>query len=130
MFLRLFILFTLVPFLEIALLLKAGQVIGVLPTLTIIIITGVAGAGLARAQGLAVLNRIRSELQIGQLPTDAMIDGVMILSAGLVLLTPGFLTDLVGFFLLLPAGRRLIHAKLMDYFQNKIRVQQTTFRVD
>lgn len=130
MFLKLFILFTLVPFIEIALLLEVGQLIGVLPTLAIIIITGVAGAGLARAQGLAVLNRIRTELQMGQLPTDAMIDGLLILSAGLVLLTPGFLTDLAGFVLLLPAGRRLIHSKLRDYFQNKIHVEQTGFRID
>lgn len=125
MFYKLLLLFTVVPFVELMLLLEVGRVIGVLPTLMVIVITGIIGATLARIQGLSTLNRIRAELQEGRLPADAMIDGVLILAAALVLLTPGFLTDLVGFFLLIPLGRSLIRARLRNYFRNKLMVQTT-----
>jgi UPF0716 protein FxsA len=125
MFYKLLLLFTVVPFVELMLLLEVGRVIGVLPTLMVIVITGIIGATLARIQGLSTLNRIRAELQEGRLPADAMIDGLLILAAALVLLTPGFLTDLVGFFLLIPLGRSLIRARLRDYFRNKLMVQTT-----
>ncbi len=125
MFYKLLLLFTVVPFVELMLLLEVGRVIGVLPTLMVIVITGIIGATLARIQGLSTLNRIRAELQEGRLPADAMIDGLLILAAALVLLTPGFLTDLVGFFLLIPLGRSLIRARLRNYFRNKLMVQTT-----
>ncbi len=125
MFYKLLLLFTVVPFVELMLLLEVGRVIGVLPTLMVIVITGIIGATLARIQGLSTLNRIRAQLQEGRLPADAMIDGVLILAAALVLLTPGFLTDLIGFFLLIPLGRSLIRARLRNYFRNKLMVQTT-----
>jgi UPF0716 protein FxsA len=108
MFLRLLLLFTVVPLIELYLLIKIGGVIGVVPTIAIVIGTGVLGAWLARWQGLAVLRRISEEMAAGRLPTDALIDGLLILVAAAVLLTPGLLTDSLGFVLLVPASRALV----------------------
>jgi UPF0716 protein FxsA len=108
MFLRLLLLFTVVPLVELFLLVKLGTVIGVGPTVLIVLLTGFLGALLARWQGLGVLRRLSEDLGEGRLPADALIDGLLILIAGAVLLTPGLLTDALGFFLLMPAGRRAV----------------------
>ena len=108
MFLRLLLLFTIVPLIELYLLIKIGGVIGVVPTIAIVIGTGVLGAWLARWQGLAVLRRISDEMAAGRLPTDALIDGLLILVAAAVLLTPGLLTDTLGFVLLVPPSRAFV----------------------
>jgi len=108
MFLRLLLLFTVVPLIELYLLITIGGVIGVVPTIAIVIGTGVLGAWLARWQGLAVLRRISEEMTAGRLPTDALIDGLLILVAAAVLLTPGLLTDTLGFVLLVPASRAFV----------------------
>jgi len=108
MFLRLLLLFTIVPLLELFILIKLGSVIGVGATIAIVIGTGVLGAWLARQQGLGVLRRLNAELGAGRLPAEAMIDGLLILLAGAVLLTPGLITDTLGFVLLVPPGRAAI----------------------
>lgn len=107
-FVRLLLLFTLVPLVELYLLIEIGGVIGVLPTVAIVIVTGVIGAALARWQGLGVLRRLQEDLAAGRPPTDALIDGLLIFVAGAVLLTPGLITDTLGFLLLVPAGRRAV----------------------
>jgi len=116
MFLRLLLLFTLVPLLELFLLVKLGTVIGIGATVLIVVCTGVLGAWLARWQGLGVLRRVTEDLNQGRLPAEALIDGLLILIAGAVLLTPGLITDTLGFLLLVPRGRavvrRLIAARL------------------
>lgn len=127
MFYRLLLLFTVVPFIELTILLEVGQYIGVSSTLLIIILTGVIGAALARMQGFSVLQRIRQDMQMGRIPTDALIDGLFILSAALLLVTPGFLTDLIGFFLLAPFGRQFLRRRVREYIQNKIVMNQSTF---
>ncbi len=127
MFYRLLLLFTIVPFIELILLLEVGKTIGVGSTLLTIILTGIAGATLARIQGFATLNRIREEIQMGKMPTNALIDGLFILSAALLLLTPGFLTDLVGFFFLTPFGRNFLRRQVRGYIQNKINIQKSSF---
>jgi UPF0716 protein FxsA len=108
MFLRLLLLFTVVPLVELFLLVKLGTVIGIGPTVLIVICTGVLGAWLARWQGLGVLRRVSDDLAQGRLPADALIDGLLILIAGAVLLTPGLITDALGFLLLVPQGRALV----------------------
>ena len=108
MFLRLLLLFTIVPLVELFLLVKLGTVIGVGPTVLVVICTGVLGASLARWQGLGVLRRVSDDLAQGRLPADALIDGLLILIAGAVLLTPGLITDALGFMLLVPQGRALV----------------------
>ena len=104
----LILLFTLVPIIELALLIKIGQYIGVGYTLAIVILTGIAGAFLARSQGLRILRRIEDDVNRGIMPTEEIFDGVMILSGGILLLTPGLLTDLIGFMALIPLSRHLI----------------------
>lgn len=108
MFLRLLLLFTVVPLIELYLLITIGGVIGVAPTIAIVLGTGVLGAWLARWQGLAVLRRINEEMAAGRMPTDALIDGLLVLVAAAVLLTPGLLTDAAGFILLVPGSRAAV----------------------
>ena len=108
MFIRLLLLFTIVPLVELYLLIKLGSVVGVAPTVALVVFTGALGAWLARVQGLSVLKRLSTDLGEGRLPTDAVIDGLLILVAGAVLLTPGLLTDALGFLLLVPRSRAVV----------------------
>ncbi|MFH1626234.1 MAG: FxsA family protein [Pseudomonadota bacterium] len=105
MLLKLFLAFTLVPFLELYLLIKIGTHLGVLPTILIVIVTGFWGAYLARLQGLKTLTRVRELLRCGVMPAEEMLDAMLIFAAGVVLLTPGFLTDLAGIMILIPKTR-------------------------
>ena len=106
MFLKLAFFFIAIPFLEVAILIQLGSEIGVGETLLLIIVTGLLGAALARWQGLKVWRQIQGQLNQGRMPAEAMIDGLLIFAAGLVLLTPGLVTDLMGFLLLIPLTRR------------------------
>jgi len=89
MFLRLLLLFTVVPLVELFLLIQVGGLIGIWATVAIVILTGVLGAWLTRLQGLRTLHRLREELAAGGLPAATLVDGMLILAAGAVLLTPG-----------------------------------------
>ena len=109
---RLIILFTVVPLIELALLIKLGNVIGLWPTILIVIGTGVLGAALARSQGTQVVSAIRAELAEGRPPTESLLNGLLVLVGGVVLLTPGLLTDLLGFSLLVPSTRNWFKRKL------------------
>ena len=114
MFARLIILFTVVPLVELALLIKLGNVIGLWPTIFIVIATGVLGAALARSQGTQVISAIRAEVAEGRPPTEGLINGLLVLVGGVVLLTPGLLTDLLGFSLLIPSTRNWFKKKLQS----------------
>jgi len=118
---RLLLLFIVVPVVELLLLIEIGQRIGTLATIGLIIGTGIVGASLARQQGLSTLARLRKDLDAGQLPAEAIIDGVLILVAAAVLLTPGVLTDLFGFFCLIPVCRRLLTRNLKRRFERAVR---------
>ena len=118
---RLVLLFTLLPAIELALLIEIGRRIGTLETIGLILVTGVVGAALARYQGLAVLRRARLELAGGQMPATALMDGVIILVAAALLVTPGVLTDAVGFLLLIPFTRAGIRALLARWLQRALR---------
>ncbi len=106
MLLRLILLFTVIPLVELAILLHLGSVIGVWNTILIVVVTGLAGAFLARRQGLAVVGKMRASLEQGLVPGEELLHGLLILAGGLLLLTPGLLTDVVGFALLIPRSRR------------------------
>ena len=121
MFIKLLIIFTIVPIIELYVLIEAGQQIGVGPTITMIILTGIAGAYLARTQGFDLIRRIQSELNRGQLPAEDMFDGALILAGGLLLLTPGFCTDLFGFCLLTPVTRKITKVWLKKWLDKKIQ---------
>jgi UPF0716 protein FxsA len=116
---RLILLFTLIPLLELYLLLRIGSILGLGPTVAIVIGTGVLGAVLARIQGLAVLRRVRDDLAGGRLPTVALLDGLLILIAGAVLVTPGLITDLVGLALLIPRFRLFVGRHVARAFQRR-----------
>jgi UPF0716 protein FxsA len=90
---------------ELYILIKIGQVIGALPTIAIVLATGVAGAGLARQQGYRVWFEIESQMQQGIFPADRLIDGLLLVVAGAVLITPGVITDILGFAILIPFTR-------------------------
>lgn len=113
-FFLLLLLFFTIPLLEIFVLLQVGSAIGVLPTIAMVVLTAVIGAGLIRAQGIATLGRVRLELERGELPAVGIIEAAMLLVAGALLLTPGFVTDAIGFLILVPPlRRRIIHAFLL-----------------
>ncbi len=120
MLLGLFFLFTLVPLLELYLLIRLGAYIGALDTIAIVIGTGVAGGLLAKSQGLAVLGRMRAELNQGRLPAESLFDGLLILIAGAMLITPGLLTDGLGLLLLIPWSRQAFKSWLKKKIQEKI----------
>ena len=112
MFLKLFLGFTIIPIFEIYLLIKIGSAFGALTSIALVIITGFLGAYLARIQGLQTLFRIQESLREGRMPSGELLDALLIGVAGLVLLTPGFLTDIIGFILLVPNSRNVIKSWL------------------
>ena len=123
MFLRLFLLFTAVPLVELYLLIRIGRVIGVVPTIAIVVVTGALGAALARHQGLGVLRRLQEDLVAGRPPTGALVDGLLILVAAAMLLTPGLITDAVGFLLLVPAGRKVVRKAVSAALERRFVVR-------
>ena len=124
MFAQLLTLFVVVPFVELYILIELGSRIGVAATLGIVIITGIVGAYLAKYEGLYVLRRIQMELASGSMPADALFDGVLVLIGGVLLLTPGILTDATGFLLLLPASRGLFKMYIKRWVERKIQSGQ------
>ena len=120
MLLRLFLLFTIIPLVELYLLIRVGSYIGALPTVGIVVVTGILGGLLARNQGLAVLRKVQQEVQEGRLPAGTLFDGLLILIAGVVLVTPGLLTDCLGFLLLIPWTRQAFKRWLKSKVQETI----------
>ncbi len=119
--------FIVMPLLELWLLVKLGGHYGVVPTLLLVVLTGIAGAWMARTQGLMVLLSIQREMAEGRMPAPQMIDGVMILVAGVLLLTPGLITDAAGFLLLVPPVRATIRVWLRRKLERKLREGTVTF---
>ena len=128
MLLKLFLLFTLVPVIELYLLIKIGVVIGPVPTIAIVIITGIAGAWLAKHQGIVVLRRLQNEMAEGRPPGNSIVDGVLVLVAGILLLTPGLLTDMCGILLLIPFTRRLVREYIKTKLKRKLDSGQILIR--
>ena len=129
MFFRLLLLFTVVPLVELALLLLIGRYLGLPATVLLVFATGILGAWLARSEGLRAFYRVREEMTGGQLPAAALLDGLLILVAGAVLLTPGLLTDLAGFALLLPPGRRVVRRLLAERLRRALQRRASDPRV-
>ncbi|MGB1656598.1 MAG: FxsA family protein [Longimicrobiales bacterium] len=121
---RLALLFVVVPIVELMLLIELGQYIGLLPTLGLVMLTGVSGAWLARAEGMRVFFQFQREVASGRLPGQALLDGISVLIGGAFLLTPGVITDVVGFSLLLPLTRRWLQRRVRASLERQIETGQ------
>lgn len=121
--------FILTPILELTILFRLHEVAGLGNTLAIVMITGFVGAFLARAQGIMVLAQIRRDLAEGRMPAPRLMDGVMILIAGVLLMTPGLLTDAVGFLLLIQPVRSAIRGWLRRKLEEKLRDGTTNITI-
>lgn len=111
---------------EIYILIEAGRIIGLFPTIGLIMMTGVAGAWLARSQGVEIVRRIQEETSRGQMPAITLIDGALVLVGGLLLLTPGLFTDVLGFSFLVPMTRDLWRTGLSAWLQKQIKQGSVT----
>ncbi|PKN45385.1 MAG: hypothetical protein CVU59_09200 [Deltaproteobacteria bacterium HGW-Deltaproteobacteria-17] len=118
------LLFIGIPIAEIYLLVQVAGRIGFGMTLGLVILTGVVGMACVRHQGARVLSRLNQDLQGGRMPTGALTEGVLLLAAGLLLITPGVITDAVGLLLLVPPIRKLVAWALGKHFAKKIRFVQ------
>lgn len=109
-----------VPIVELILLIQLGGMIGIWPTIALIVVTGTLGASLARWQGLSVLRQIQTEVAEHRLPAGSLVDGVIILMAAALLVTPGLITDIFGFLCLVPGLRGVIKRRLRRRFERAI----------
>ncbi|MFH1853064.1 MAG: FxsA family protein [Candidatus Neomarinimicrobiota bacterium] len=130
MFSRLLLLFIGVPLVEILILIKLGEVLGFWNTILLVIGTGVAGAYLAKLYGLTIWYDIQRDLSMGQMPAEKLLDGLLILVGGIVLLTPGLLTDILGLLLLFPGTRFFFKHWLRERLAVMARNQQTSFFIN
>ncbi|WP_042462731.1 FxsA family protein [Neobacillus dielmonensis] len=109
-----------VPAAEIGLLMVSGKLFGVWLTVMLIILTGILGAYLAKREGLQALRTVQTQLQNGQMPGDAVLDGICILIGGTLLLTPGFISDITGFLMLFPPTRKFIKRYMLRIIKKRI----------
>ncbi|MFW6390089.1 MAG: FxsA family protein [Halanaerobiales bacterium] len=125
MFIKLLLIFTIVPMIELTLLIKLGSYIGVLTTIILVAVTGIVGVSLAKSEGFIVINKIRTCLSQGKMPADSLIEGVLILIGGTMLLTPGLLTDITGFSLIIPISRPYLRKVVKSKIKNYIHINKT-----
>lgn len=121
MFLRFFLLFTIIPIAEIYVFIQAGSLIGLFNTIILVILTGIVGAWLARVQGFEIVQKIQLSLAQGQIPARELMEGLMILVGGITLLTPGFITDAFGLLMLIPPTRIAAATFFSKYIQKLIQ---------
>ncbi len=120
MLIRLFLFFAVIPVIEVYLLIKVGSLIGAVPTVALLLAISMVGAWLVRHQGFEIMRRIQSELAQGRLPAAELLDGAMVLVGGVLLLTPGFFTDFLGLFFLIPFTRALIKQLVGLWLQRRL----------
>jgi UPF0716 protein FxsA len=126
---RLALLFVIVPLVELALLIQMGRLVGFWPTIALVVFTGLTGAWLARMEGLRTIWRLRSDIENGRMPRQAIMDGMAVFAGGALLLTPGVITDLVGFSLLFPATRHAIQKRILARLERSIQEGAVQVRV-
>ncbi len=124
------IIFMLVPIIEMWILIEVGGLIGALPTIALVVLTATLGLSLLKRQGLSTLMRARRKMDEGSIPASELVSGVMIAVGGALLLTPGFVTDAIGFALLIPRTRQWFLLKLVDRYRDKIIIEGDFRRVD
>ena len=124
------IIFMLVPIIEMWILIEVGGWIGALPTIGLVVLTATLGLSLLKRQGLSTLMSARRKMDEGSIPASELVSGVMIGVGGALLLTPGFVTDAIGFALLMPQARQWLLIKLIDRYRDKIVIEGEFHRVD
>ncbi|MFW6088230.1 MAG: FxsA family protein [Gemmatimonadota bacterium] len=122
MWIRLFLLFTLVPLGELWLLLRIGGWIGPGPTLALVLVTGIAGATLARREGAHAWSAVRAEVSAGRIPGRKLLEALLVLMAGIVLVTPGVVTDVIGLLLLVRPLRTRLVERLEERYRRNLGV--------
>lgn len=127
MFFRLFLIFTIIPVIELYLLIKIGSVIGALPTVSVILFTGALGAYMAKREGLQVIYELQATVNQGRIPGSQILHGILILVGAIALVTPGFLTDIIGFTLIFPTTRRFYLQFLLKFIAYKVSQGQLKF---
>lgn len=120
MFFKLFLIFVIIPLIELGVFIKIGTVIGVLYTFALIFFTAIVGAYMVRMEGLSVFYRFQENLTKGTFPQEEIFDGALILLAGALLITPGVLTDITGFLLVFPLSRGVVKKIIRRYIKKKI----------
>jgi UPF0716 protein FxsA len=120
MLIRLLLIFLIVPVIELYLLIKVGSLIGGLATVALLLCISLMGAYLVRSQGFRIVREIREELSRGRLPAARMLDGALVFVGGVLLMTPGFFTDFIGIFFLIPATRSIIKIWLGLWLQSRL----------
>ncbi len=128
MLIRLFLLFAVIPVIEVYLLIRVGSLIGAVPTVALLLAISMAGAWLVRHQGFEIMRRIQSEMAQGRLPAAELLDGAMVLVGGVLLLTPGFFTDFLGLFFLIPFTRAIIKQFVGLWLQRRLAGGTITIR--
>jgi UPF0716 protein FxsA len=118
--LALLALFIVVPMVEIYVIIRVGHSIGALDTIGLLIVVSVVGAWLTRHEGFVVLRRLRAQLDAGRVPTRELVDGVLVLCAGVLMMTPGFVTDAIGLLVLFPPTRALLGRYLRHRFEARM----------
>jgi len=126
-FSKLVLALTVVPIVELFILVKLAGAINWLPTILLVIVTGVSGAYLAKQQGKEILNKIQIELSSGNMPGDTLLNGLSVLVGGVLLLTPGILTDITGFLLIIPISRIVFIKFLKSKFNGMINTGNSNF---
>lgn len=121
MLFKLLLVFTIVPLVELALLIKLAQVTDIRTTIAIVLVTGLAGAYLARTEGTLILYKIKQELNEGRIPGTELINGLCVIVGSALLITPGIISDIVGITLALPTTRRFYGKIIKKIFANMIR---------
>lgn len=128
MFAALFLAFVVVPLVEIAVIVAVGQALGVVDTIGLLILVSVVGAVVVKHQGLGTLRRVRAEMAAGRVPGHELVDGSLILVAGALLVTPGFVTDACGALLLVPPVRRGVRAVALRRLRRRLRREDVVVR--
>ncbi|UCH28159.1 MAG: FxsA family protein [Myxococcales bacterium] len=117
---RLFLLFTVVPLIELYLLIAIGRMLGPVPTIALVLVTGALGAWFARLEGARVIRRWQEAMARQKIPKDGVIDGFLIFIGGVLLITPGILTDIAGLSMVMPPTRRIIAGGVRRWFEQQI----------
>lgn len=112
-----------VPILELAVFIKVSEAIGILDAVGVLILVSLVGVWIVKRQGLAIVARIRAELQAGRAPASALVDGLLVLAAGVLLVFPGFVTDAAGLALLVPPARSGTRRLLARRFERRVHVR-------